>query len=665
MTWLQTIPTIFVAALIVFVPGALLGRCLGARGLVWVATAAPLTVSLVSVGAIAVEKLHLVWSAAPLLGITILVCIVAVAVRLPRILRGRREAQRRPPWKRPGGPLVVAIAAGFAVPALILFIRFSKIFISPENISQTYDNVFHLNAIRFILNTGNGSSLSLGALDPSVTSSFYPAAWHDLAALVVGVTGVPIPVGVNALNMVLGALVWTTSSMYLANRLLGSRPAVFLATGALAAGFNAFPYLLVEFGVLYPNFLAVALLPVFMALGADMLQLSVPPRPHPGRAGILMAAGLPGLALSHPSVLMALGIFALAPLLTWLVLALRNAITGRISWRWALGGAAALTMVYALTLTYLWGVIRPSKAASSWKPFQTVPQAIGEALTNGILGRPMPWLAAVLMLVGAYAVFRQRRGYWVLGAYSISAFLFVVVSAFEQNDLRNFFTGVWYNDSYRLAAMLPVFALPLAVMGAVWLVDLVLESNLGRPVKKNPGAIPAFVRSRKAGQIFGAAAWIALIVLAQGFAVATAQGTARATYDLTAHSQLLTVDEHAILMRLGEHVPDDGVIIDNAASGSALAYALADRKVLMPAVGTSPSVDDSIVLGYLPSLGKDSAICDAVKRLGSYYILDFGAQEVNGMVHVFPSSKSLAALPGLKLLDQAGSAKLYQITTCG
>lgn len=664
MTWLQTIPTIIVAALIVFIPGALLGRCLGARGLAWVATAAPLSVSLVSVGAIAAQKLHVGWSLAPVVGITFVACAAAVAVRLPGLMRRRKDAQGRPPWTRPGRPLVLAVAAGFAVPVLILFIRFSKIFVSPENISQTYDNVFHLNAIRFILNTGNGSSLSIGALNPSVTASFYPAAWHDLASLVVGATGVPIPVGVNALNMVLGALVWTASSMYLASRLLGSRPAVFLATGALAAGFNAFPYLLVEFGVLYPNFLAIALLPAFVGLGADMLKLSVSPRPHPGLAAILIAAGLPGLALAHPSVLMALGIFALAPLLAWLVVTVQGAVAGRVAWRWA-GGAAALSIAYIVLLNYLWGVIRPSKAASFWKPFQTVPQAVGEALTNGTIGRPMPWLAALLMLVGVYVVFRQRRGYWALGAYSISAFLFVVVSGFKQNDLRNFFTGVWYNDSYRLAAMIPVFALPLAVMGAVSLVDLAMKMTGGRAATQGPPALVALVRSRKAGMIFGAATWIALIVLAQGFAVATAQGRARATYDLTAHSPLLTVDEHAILMRLDAHVPKDGVIIDNAATGSALAYALADRQVLIPAVGTTPNVDDSIVFGYLPGLGKNPAICDAVKRLRSFYLLDFGAQEVNGMVHVFPSSATLAALPGLKLLDQEGSAKLYQITACG
>lgn len=664
MTWLQTIPTILIAGLIVFIPGGLLGRCLGARGLTWAATAAPLTVALASVGAISARKLHIGWSLGALAGITLLCCLLAVGVRLPGIVRRRKESHGKPPWIRPKRSMVLAVTAGVAAPALILFIRFSKIFISPENISQTYDNVFHLNAIRFILNTGNGSSLSIGSLNPAVTSSFYPAAWHDLAALVVSTAGVPIPVGVNALNMVLGALVWTLASLYLATRVLGSRPAVFLATGALVAGFNAFPYLLMEFGVLYPNFLAIAVLPVFMGLAADVVKLSASPHPKPWLAAVLFVVALPGLALSHPSVLMALGIFALAPLLTWLVVTVKNSVLGRTAWPWALG-ATAVTVVYVLVLNYFWGVIRPSKAASFWPPLQTIPQAIGEALTSGTLGRPMPWLAATLMLIGVYAVFRQKRGFWVLGAYCISAFLFVVVSAFEKNDLRNFFTGVWYNDSNRLAAMIPVFALPLAIMGAVWLVDLAAGARRNHADKIKTDALRSVARSRNAGLVVGAVAWIGLIVLTQGFAIATAQGKARITYELTPESTLLTEDEHALLLRLDAHVPEDGMIIDNAGTGAALAYALADRQVILPAVGSSASVDDSIVLGYLPSIGKDPAICDSVKRLNAFYILDFGAQEVNGMTHVFPTSESLAGLPGLKLLDREGDAKLYQIMACG
>ncbi|WP_125609601.1 DUF6541 family protein [Specibacter cremeus] len=656
MTWLQTVPTILVAVLIIFVPGALLARCLGTRGLAWAATAAPLTVSLVSVGAILAQKVHVRWSLGVLAVVTIVACAIAVAARLPLILRRRREGRGGAPWTWPPLPLALSVAAGFAVPVLILGIRFAKIFINPANISQTYDNVFHLNAIRFILNTGNGSSLNIGTLDPVSPSMFYPAAWHDLVALVVGATTVPIPVGVNAVNMVLGALVWTTSSIYLASRVLGTRPATFLATGALAAAFGAFPYLLMEFGVLYPNFLALTVLPVFVALAADLVKVSVEPRPGPVLAAVLIAAGLPGLALAHPSVLMAFGVFALAPLVAWLVLRVRDAVRGQLAWPWA-AGAVVVVAAYVVTLNYMWGVVRPSKAASFWPPVQTISQAFGEALTNGPLGRPTPWLVAALTLVGIYAVFRRRRGYWLLGAFAISCFLFIVVSAFAKDDLRNFFTGVWYNDSYRLAAMLPVFALPVAAVGAQWLFGLAMATK--------PITALQPVGRRRVALAVGAVGWVAVIVLAQGYAVASAQGKARAQYALTSDSALLTTDENTLLLRVPEHVPTNGIIVDNPGTGGALAYALANRRVVLPAVSSSPGPDDQTLIQHLPSVNHDPAVCAAVKALGSFYVLDFGPREINGMHHTFPTSEQLATTPGLELVDHEGAAKLYRITACG
>lgn len=656
MTWLETIPTIFVAGLIIFVPGALLGRCLGARGLTWAATSAPLTVSLVSLGAILAQKLHVDFSIYVVVAVTVLTCLLTLAIRVPILARRRKDSPEGTVWVRPERTLVLAVIAGMGAAALILFIRFIKIFIAPENISQTYDNVFHLNAIRFILNTGNGSSLSIASLGESSTSNFYPAAWHDVVALVVGTMGVPIPVGVNAVNIILGTFVWTISCMFLASRVLGTRPATFLVTGALVAGFNAFPYLLLEFGVLYPNFLAITLLPVLMALVADLLKLSREPSRAPWLTVVLLAASAPGLALAHPNALLALGVFVLSPLLAWLVVQTYKTMKRQITVK-LLVGSVALVAVYVLVLSQVWGVARPSKKASDWPPFQTVPQAIGEALTNAPIGRVLPWLVALLTAAGIYAVFRHRKGYWLLGAFAISSFLFVVVSAFEKNDLRDFFTGVWYNDSYRLAAMLPIFALPLAAMGAVSLLDLAKTSK--------PITLLQARGNHNLTHIVGAISWVALLVLVQGFSIASATGKARDNYVMNADSALLTVDEHTLLMRLDQHVPADGIILNNPGTGANLAYALADRQVVLPAAGSLADADESLVFRYLPALKTDPAVCKTVTRIGALYLLDFGAQEINKMSHLFPTSQELANLEGVELIDQQGEAKLYRITACG
>ncbi|WP_449373494.1 DUF6541 family protein [Arthrobacter psychrolactophilus] len=62
MTWFETIPTIVAATLVIFVPGAILARAVGIRGLTSLAVAAPLTISLISVGTVAAGFVHLPWS---------------------------------------------------------------------------------------------------------------------------------------------------------------------------------------------------------------------------------------------------------------------------------------------------------------------------------------------------------------------------------------------------------------------------------------------------------------------------------------------------------------------------------------------------------------------------------------------------------------------------
>src|SRR5690606_5761584 len=99
----------------------------------------------------------------------------------------------------------------------------------------------------------------------------YPAAWHDLVSLLVSVGGGGIPVSVNVINIVVAAVVWPLGCLYLARTVWGNRPAVVLSAAVLSAGFGAFPISLLDFGVLYPNFLAVALLPLVLAISLEVL----------------------------------------------------------------------------------------------------------------------------------------------------------------------------------------------------------------------------------------------------------------------------------------------------------------------------------------------------------------------------------------------------------
>ncbi|MBT1003034.1 hypothetical protein KIH31_10480 [Paenarthrobacter sp. DKR-5] len=663
MHWSQTVPAALACVVIVFLPGAFLARIIGFRGLAWAGVSAPLTAAVGAGGAIALQLVHVRWSVAAFAVLTLASGVAAALARLV-VLRIKRVTLREAfAFRRPSSLSMAAFVAGLATGAGIIGYRFIKIFGPPDNISQTFDNVFHLNAVRFILDTGRGSSLTLGALDPQSSAvSIYPGAWHDLVALVIEASGASIPVGVNVTNIVIAALVWPLSALFLVSRLTGARPAAMVVTGVLASGFASFPYLMVNFGVLYPNLLAIAILPAAIALVLDLLGLSL--LPSGGRlktiASLLLL--LAGLALAHPSMPMAVFALSIAPLLAWLVLRLVAAKRSKArAWQYIWPPAAVVA--YFLVLQQLWIRVRPSDNASFWPPTRTIPMALGEAVFSAPVGRPMPWVIAILTVAGVVVLLARRRALWLVGSFIISCGLYVVVSSFNKDEVRSFITGVWYNDSFRLAAMLPVIALPLAAVGAVWVIDRLRIWMVSVAVRT--GRFPLL----RPGWPAAATAALALGLLAvgvQGDAVNQEQDAAQDKYGYTSDAPLLTSEEHDLIGRLDREVPADALIVGDPYTGASLSYALADRQALMPSGGSPLNADEQKVIAKLRDVAKDPSVCPAVKRLRLKYVLDFGGTEVNLGNHGLGGIQNLDKVPGFEVVDSQGSAaKLYKITACG
>ncbi|PYI39808.1 hypothetical protein CVS30_03880 [Arthrobacter psychrolactophilus] len=653
MNWLDTVPTLLAATALIFIPGAVLARTLGARGIAWLAVSAPLSLTLIGAGAIVANLAHVRWSPIVVVALTLGISVVLWGVRY--VVEIRRGEKRQPLWVISPKSTIFGLIVGLIVAAVTIGLRLASMFIAPENISQTYDNVFHLNAVRYILDSGNGSSLYLGDLTGSGRSAFYPGAWHDLVALVSQVSGSSIPVSVNATNIILGALVWTISAMYLVTRALGSRPAVYILTGVLAGAFASFPYLLLDFGVLYPNFLALVLLPVAVGLVTDVLRFSHKDHPGTMRALILLVLMTPGLALSHPNAVMLLGAFALPLIAFWLFAQLRALLAKKLSLVWFIVSVVGAA-VYTTVLLNVWEAIRPTELASFWPPTQSIAQALGEAVANAPLGRPESWTIICMTMLGIYAVVRSRTHLWVLGVLATGVYFFVVVSAFEVGDGRSFVTGVFYNDSFRLAALLPMAGILVSVFGAVWLFD-----HLAAAAKATPLDAP---RRWQTCCAIGIVAVIGIGIWAQNKSMEIAVTTAQESYTINEEAPLLSSDEASLLSRVDANVPADATVIANPAAGGSLVYALADRHILLPAASSQPTPLESTLIFNLFDLSGNPEVCSAAKTLNAFYVLDFGSLQINEMTRPFPTSEQLEANPGLTLVDEEGPARLYRIDGC-
>ena len=649
MTFLDLVWPVCVTVAILWGLGGALSWAVGLRGL-WAIGAAPaFALTIIGGTAVVAGWVGVPWSLLPVAVMTVLVGGVIYVVRR-RVGRGMAAVRR--PRRRLDWWLVAALAAAVAITIL----RIAQIIQAPDHISQTFDNIFHLNGVRYILDEGNASSLRLGYMtSPDGSLPFYPAAWHALVALTVQLSGATIPVAVNAVVMVVAAAVWPLAVVLLARTLFGRHPALSVGAALLAISLPTFPLLPMDYGVLYPFQLGLAVLPV--ALAATLRVLAIVPRRDP--AGLwwwllVLVGSIPGMALGHPGAFVA-----------WLALTVPMAVVFVVDrWR-ASSSARGKVAVVAGVIGYLGvgvvlvRILRPPLEARLWPTQMSVPEAVWQVLSASTWYLAPAFVAAAAIIAGAVwaLIDRTRPAIVALGMWVVGAVLFVAVASLPFGDLRDLLTGSWYNNLPRLAAILAIASVPLGSYGVVrtWVAVTTLA-----PVRRASRSLP-----RPARPVVAAALAVLLGLSMQGLPVQRAVDWASPLYLLYPGSPLLTSDEYALLQRVPEHVPEGVAIAGSPWTGASLASAIAGREVLMPHTLMQVSDELETINDGLDTAERGDAVCAAVADLGVGFVLDFGAQEVHPGTHSFPGLDDLADSDAVRLVDSEGDKRLYEIVACG
>ncbi len=642
MVWFDLALAVLATIGIVMIPGVLVSLVLGMRGLAAWALAVPAGVTIIVLAALAAPFVGMAWGLIPVLVVTLVIAAIAAALRFV-LWRG--------PAARPSfASLSPAGIAALCAAGIVVVVQLIGVIGDPQNISQTFDNIFHLNAIRYALDTGSVSPLTIGSMTSGPTGGlpFYPSGWHAVTTLVVQVTGVAIPIASNAVMMFFAAIAWPLSIILLVRTLFGTSTPVIVTAAAVGVALPAFPLLLLEYGVLFPYMMSLSMIAVPLALIIEACRQGSWDRRWP----FLVAAlgSLPGIAIAHPGGFVALLVFATAALgAFWIRLLLSDAARSRkIS-------ASVWAAAYTVVALASWYVLRPPAAARTWETTETLGQAVGEVLTVSVWTAPVNVVVMVLVIVGAVAAaLRRSTNDWIaLGFLLAAAGLYIVVSGLPYWVPRDILTGAWYNNAPRLAALLPIAWVPLAAIGGARLWE-VLGGMLAR--------IP---RPRLRPVLAALVAVIVLVVVPQVGSMRQAVASAHGAFVVTEASPLLTTDELALIERLDAEVPDDAVILGSPWTGTALAYALADRQVIMPHTLMDITDDMSVVLDGLDTARPGSAVCDAVDRLGIDYVLDFGEQEINGGEHAYKGLDHLDSSAAVQEIDAVGDAVLYEVVVCG
>jgi hypothetical protein len=644
VTWLGALPVAALALAWILGPGLPPAYALGLRGATAWGVAPAFGVGSVAIGAVIAGAAGVPWS--PLAALAPSLLLTATAA-------GARTLQRRSRWTpaepvRDGRRSAVAAAGGTLGAFVLGWLTARDGMGRPDGISQTYDAVFHLNAVEWILQRRDASSLAVGTLtDPSAARAFYPAAWHDLVSLVALGGGGPLPAASNLTAVVVASVVFPLTCLALVRQVVGPSAAAAAVTPLLAVGFMALPWALLTFGVLWPNLVGLALVPAGLAAVVVACGLAREPGMSRGQALVVAAPTAVTLGLAHPNALVSMLVLALVPA-AWAVAGW--VLARHRAGRW-LSSAAVAAVAVAAVLAFAAFLARSrvfdGVRSFDWPAYQRPAQAVGEVLLNATTGKDAAWALSLVVLVGAVAALRSAAAGWLVPAHVVSGVLFLLASSLE-TPLAALATGVWYNDPYRLAALIPITGVPLAVVG---LLDL--------------GSRAAALLPGREALATGVVA-LALAITSSGLYVRDHAAFLATSYPPPRDAGLVNPAEQAFFTGVAPLVPPGAVVAQNPWSGSSLLWALTGTHVLFPHFTGSWTPDQRYLAEHLREAGSDPRACEAAERASVQFLLvgvvDFWPWDARGRDY-----PGLARPPrdGFELVAADGQGnELYRLTAC-
>ncbi len=633
MTTLGTSGVVLLLAnlFVLFGPGALV--CIAARLPWWSAiAAAPLvTYGLIAILAPVVAGFGWAWSPVWLGAATIIGVLVVVAVRVAftqtAIRRTEQPAaeisQEHDVGRSRLGEL--AIVGGIVVGAIIGGLTGLRAMGDLDRVNQHWDAIFHANAVRFIMDTGNADPSALRAInDYEATSFFYPNSYHVMAATVGQLTDATMPALLNSQFLFLAGI--TGLGLAVLVRRFGAGIGLAASVPVLLATFAAFPNDLLDWGPLLPYATGLALVPAFLVVLTDLVRERNP------TTFLIVACASVGLLGVHPGAAVTAAVFALAffafrwrrqPALVKsdaIVLAIVGAVALAVGFRYAVGSLSART-----------------SAVGDWPVVGTPGAQLGQLLTTNQGNKyPQYWLL-LFMILGLFRLRRLRELSWFLAAGVAFCALFVMASSYE-GSLVGALTGPWWNDRWRLSAVVGIVMAVLAAHGVVTAAEL-LTAGFRRIRRRTE--LPRL--SLLAAVL---AVLVAFGVLSEGFYIDANAERMSIAYR---QSRTVSAEEDAGMRVLAGLVQQGERVMNDPLDGSALMYALYDISpmfghVVLPESIPDMGPDQRRLLGDFHCLDTDPAVQDLVRSYNIRYVF-------LGNDYVVPRFTRVSGLEGLILVD--------------
>jgi hypothetical protein len=702
-TWGVALAPSLVAAVLLTVPGLIVNLGLGARGFDALGLAPLSSLGVLAIATLTVPVVVGRWSLAAVAVSLVLSTLVAVLGRIAIAWRTGGTAAGRPDffprWSMPRRRTLwwlasVGLAAGLVAANFVVGVR------DPNRPSQTIDAGFHYNAVLSVIASGFPDGGHVGAASGAAATGWYPPLWHDLTALTCSLTGVNVAIGANAVGWAIGGVVWPLSMVWLCSRVLPhARLLTSLALGLCCGVITLFPYLMLSYGVLWPNVLSLAALPAAIALMLMVMQLM--PRSANAqddmnssgvaadgatldeieteavRRGVAVGPGLSwwtvlsvgflgcvGMFFAHPGALFAMGIWGVVGAI---MLSARLVVSSRargprqlrrslslllLGWLAALGLLAAQNLVPSLN----------AARNFNWAKSMTMNQALGQALTLSTVTTRAHWALGAATLWGFYRLLKVPRLRWLLVSQVFLVLLYMLAAGTQVWMAREL-TGFWFNDSQRVAALIPMTAVPLAALGITGAADV-----LGRGVARVwSDVLGRQLSSRRAVGIAALAMMVFAAFIYPDHGIGQGAVVLQDRYRNQNFSGLLvTADEQVLYERLATQIPAGETVLGSPFTGAQFSAIWSGHPVVIPHVTSNPTPDVALVSRQFKSFTTDPQVCAALKRLkvgvvvddfDLFWPTDTRQSNYSGLLDLYQT-------PGLTPIGYGASTVIYRVGDC-
>lgn len=627
-----------------WVPGLVFGAAIRLRGWTLAAAAPLLTFGIVGLGVPILGRLGIRWD---LLQVALWTLVVsAIGFGLSALVL-RYTARHHSDWAeqdaaadRPKRSLRehLLMAAGVAVGSVIGLVTFLRGAHGLNSVQQGWDAPFHANLVRWIAEHGDARPSTVGTIAnlPNQTDYFYPDTYHALLALVFDKAGLAMMPTLNtaALAVVLCFPIGVAAMCHVWRM----PPLAVAAAAAVSASFTNFPYDSLWRGPLWPFVAGVALIPAMLAVGRFLLE----PR---GIAGpIAIGVGTAGLIGLHTSVAFVVVVYFLLILLA--VLFKFEHIDWRRS-RASLIGTIVLAVLFGLPLALPSLYNAGGVTSAVWASEATVSGALGETLTFSPMAAFPQWWIGVPALIGIFLMVKHRRMMWMVGAYVVLGGLFLVTVSLE-TPLIHTLTGIFYNDHYRVGALVPLAGAVAFGQFADSAAHWIGEKLGGRLPSVRPVTLTAI------GVVL-----VALVVggLSRGGYI----GRNTARLQLNYGQQTVPDAEREAFTWLAARVQPGERVMNDVADGSVWMYALNGiQPVEWTFYGASPGTDAAYLSIFLNDVEKYPKVREDLTDLRVRYVF-VGAGKVTKSTPNSSGLKHLDTSPGFKLVFRNDGASIYEI----